>query len=65
MTGQLPRRAHTVLASADDRGFSSLRHSGPPRAARYALAVGCVGRHHGPRSGTGLPHRTARTSSTR
>jgi uncharacterized protein (DUF2252 family) len=30
-------RAHTVLASADDRGFSSLRHSGPPRAARYAL----------------------------
>ncbi|MCU1617947.1 MAG: hypothetical protein JWO98_5487 [Frankiales bacterium] len=30
-------RTHMVLASADDRGFSSLRHSGPPRAMRYAL----------------------------
>ncbi len=38
MTGtQAGRRGHTVLASADDRGFASLRHSGPPRAARYAL----------------------------
>jgi len=30
-------RTHTVLASADDGGFASLRDSGPPRAARYVL----------------------------
>src|SRR3954470_22824207 len=52
MTGmQAQRRTHTVLVSADDRGFSSLRHSGPPRAERYAL-----GRHlrqEAPRSALG------------
>src|SRR6476619_5029122 len=38
MTGaQVKRQTHTVLASADDRGFFSLQHSGPPRAERYAL----------------------------
>ena len=38
MTGtQATPRTHTVLVSADDRGFSSLRDSGPPRATRYAL----------------------------
>jgi uncharacterized protein (DUF2252 family) len=38
VTGQqVKRQAHTVLASADDRGFYSLRHSGPPRTARYEL----------------------------
>src|SRR4051794_24486267 len=38
MTGmQAQRRAHKGLVSGDDRGFSSLRHSGPPRAERYAL----------------------------
>jgi uncharacterized protein (DUF2252 family) len=44
-------RAHTVLASADDRGFSSLRHSGPPRAARYEL--GRQLRRSAPRSALG------------
>lgn len=34
---QARSRAHTVLASADHRGFASLRHSGPSRAKRYAL----------------------------
>jgi uncharacterized protein (DUF2252 family) len=30
-------RAHTVLVSADTRGFGSLRHGAPPRSERYAL----------------------------
>jgi hypothetical protein len=56
-------RAHTVLTSADDRGFSTLRHSGPPRAARYAL--GRQLRRSAPRSalagylGSGLKVREA------
>ncbi|HYX97265.1 MAG TPA: DUF2252 domain-containing protein [Geodermatophilus sp.] len=38
MTGtQAGSRVHTVLASADHRGFTSLRHSGPPRVERYEL----------------------------
>jgi hypothetical protein len=48
---QAGRRGHTVLASADDRGFASLRHSGPPRAARYAL--GRQLRRSAPRSALG------------
>ncbi|MEX5716930.1 DUF2252 domain-containing protein [Geodermatophilus maliterrae] len=52
MTGiRAGRRTHTVLASADDRGFSSLRHSAPPRAARYAL--GRQLRRSAPRSALG------------
>ena len=34
---QVSRRSHTVLASADSQVFTSLRHSAPPRAERYAL----------------------------
>ena len=52
MTGQQEgRRAHTVLASADVRGFTSLRHGASPRAERYAL--GRRLREHTPRSALG------------
>ncbi len=42
---------HTVLASADHRGFTSLRHSGPPRVERYGL--GRQLRRRTPRSALG------------
>ena len=48
---QAGSRAHTVLASADARGFTSLRHSGPPRAERYEL--GRQLRRRAPRSALG------------
>jgi uncharacterized protein (DUF2252 family) len=52
VTGQqTERRPHTVLASADNRGFLSMRHSGPPRAARYEL--GRQLRRSAPRSALG------------
>jgi hypothetical protein len=48
---QAGSRVHTVLASADHRGFTSLRHSGPPRAERYGL--GRQLRRRAPRSALG------------